>query len=219
MAGTVTALVVQKRNKQRVSVYLDGDYSFALPLIEAARLQNGQYLSDEEIEALRGRDIAAKAHERALAFLGYRPRSAEEVRRNLREHDVPGWAVDETLARLERAGLVDDAEFARFWIENRAQFRPRSPQALRYELRQKGVAESVIDDALSTLDAETLAREAARKRLHRFADADADTFRRKMGAFLFRQGFAYPLVREVVEDLLARREETGATGDADHART
>lgn len=215
MAGTVTALVVQKRNKQRVNVYLDGEFGFGLPLTEAARLHKGQFLSDAEIAALQERDTAESAYERALRFLSYRPRSAEEVRRNLRDHDTPAWAVDEVLARLERTGLVDDSAFARFWIANRQQFRPRSPKALRYELRQKGVATDVIEAALAGLDAETLAYDAARKRLKRLQDADPDTFRRKMGDYLTRQGFAYSLVRDIVENLLAERETMQAREGAD----
>lgn len=217
MAGTITALVVQKRNKQRVNVYLDGDFSFGLPLTEAARLRKGQYLSDEEIEALKARDDAESAYERALKFLSYRPRSSDEVRRNLREHGAPTWAIDEALERLERAGLVNDGEFARFWIENRQQFKPRSPQALRYELRSKGVADRVIDEALAGLDAEALAYDAARGYLRRLRSADSDGFRRKLGNFLTRQGFAYPLVRDIVESLLAEREATQEPEDVDSA--
>jgi regulatory protein len=203
MAGTITALAVQKRNKQRVNVYLDGEFAFGLALMEAARLHKGQHLSDAEIEALKTRDIPAKAYERALRFLSFRPRSASEVQRNLRDHAVPPWAIDETLERLERAGLVNDAEFARFWIDNRQQFRPRSPRALRYELRHKGVADAVIDEALAGVDAEELALRAARHRLRRLHGADPETIRRKLSNYLARQGFAYPLIRDVVDRLIA----------------
>lgn len=212
MAGTITALVVQQRDKQRVNVHLDGAFSFGLALSEAAHLRKGQFLSDEEIEALKARDTVERAYEHALRFLAYRPRSAEEVRRNLRDHNADPGVIDAVLERLERAGLVNDAEFARFWVENRQQFRPRSPQALRYELRQKGVPPEVINAALATLDDETLAYDAARTRLNRLRHADPDVFRRKLSDFLSRQGFSYPLVREVVENLLAEHEAT--RGDA-----
>jgi hypothetical protein len=69
MAGTITALKLQKKNKERVNVYLDGRYAFSLAAIEAAKLKRGQLLSDQEIEGLLGRDSFQKAYGRALRFL------------------------------------------------------------------------------------------------------------------------------------------------------
>jgi len=69
MAGTITALKVQKRNPKRVNVYLDGHYAFGLAASEAAKLRRDQVLSDEDIERLRKRDSFEKAHDRALHFL------------------------------------------------------------------------------------------------------------------------------------------------------
>jgi regulatory protein len=75
MAGTITALRFQKRNKNRVNVYLDGQFAFGLVAIEAARLRVGQTLSDNDVARLQMRDEVERAYERALNFLSYRPRS------------------------------------------------------------------------------------------------------------------------------------------------
>ncbi|MBN1285703.1 MAG: RecX family transcriptional regulator [Anaerolineae bacterium] len=205
MAGTITAFVLQKHNKERVNVYLDGEFAFGLALVEAGQLHKGQYLSDADIEALHSQDQMERVYQRALNYLKPRPRSAEEIRRNLREHDAPQTAIDAALARLARVGLVDDAAFARYWIDNRQRFKPRSPHALRYELRQKGVADDVIDAALVEVDAAALAYHAARRYQRRLAHTDPETFRRKLGDHLARRGFAYPLIREVVDRLSAER--------------
>ena len=53
MAGRITALKYQKRNKDRVNVYLDGRFALGLPAVVAATLKRGQLLSDAEIEALQ----------------------------------------------------------------------------------------------------------------------------------------------------------------------
>jgi regulatory protein len=218
VSGIITALVAQKRNKTRVNIYIDGSFAFGLAAIEAARLHKGQHLSDADIEALKVRDSAETAYQRALNFLSYRPRSEQEIRQRLREHDVPEWAIDEALARLQRAGLVDDAEFARYWIENRGQFRPRGPRALRYELREKGISDQVINQALADLDADTLAYETARRYLRRLpAHIDTQTFRRKLGNHLARRGFDYHLISEVVGQLLDEHETGTAEEHADYA--
>ncbi|NDJ36558.1 MAG: RecX family transcriptional regulator, partial [Chloroflexi bacterium] len=92
MAGTITALIVQKRNKQRVNVYLDDTFAFGLALDEALHLRRGQVLTDEEVDRLKALDAAARAREAALNYLSYRPRSTAEVRDNLRGKDFPDEA-------------------------------------------------------------------------------------------------------------------------------
>jgi len=200
MAGTITALVAQKKNKDRVSVYLDGKFAFGLAAIEAIPLKHGQVLSDADIARLGERDTAEKAHERALHFLSIRPRSEAEVRRNLTNAKIAPEAIDAAIERLKRAGLVDDRAFTQYWLENRGQFSPRSARALKAELRQKGVAVETIDETLqATLHTEeTAALQAARPKARRLAALDAREFKQKLGAYLLRRGFSYDVALEAV---------------------
>ncbi|MBM4464628.1 MAG: regulatory protein RecX [Chloroflexi bacterium] len=199
MAGTITALKAQKRNPQRVNVYLDGRYAFSLAAIEAARLQCGQVLFDEDIEELQERDSFEKAHDRALRLLSYRPRSEAEVRRYLQGKAVSPAIEEEVVARLTRAGLLDDLAFARYWVENRENFNPRGLRVLRYELRQKGLSEETIAQALTDLDEEESAYRVALRRGRRLAHLDWVSFRQKLGAYLLRRGFPHGVVNLAVE--------------------
>jgi regulatory protein len=199
MAGTVTALKFQKKNQDRVSVYLDGRFAFGLPGIVAARLKRGQSLTEDEIEALKTEGAVETEYHRALNYLSYRPRSQSEVTRYLRRRGVSDNAIAAIVDRLERAGLVDDEEFARFWLENRERFRPRGLHALRYELREKGIDDKIIDRVLSAFDASASAYRAAAKKAQRLRHLDRMAFRRKLTAHLARRGFAYDVVREVVD--------------------
>jgi regulatory protein len=217
MAGIITALVVQKRNKQRVNVYLDGEFAFGLALVEAARLRKGQRLTDEDVARLRALDEVEQAHERALHFLSFRPRSAEEVRRNLRhsKQQFSEKTIDSVLERLQGAGLVDDFAFARYWVENREQFGPRSARALRYELRQKGVPDEAVRAAMEELDQDEAAYQAAREVAHRHPAGDERAFRKRLGAHLARRGFDYSTIRGVLDRLWAEMTAQPET-PADH---
>jgi len=202
MGGTITALVAQKKKKDRVSVYLDGKFAFGLAALEALKLKRGQVLSDADIAHLRRRDDVEKAHERALRFLGYRPRSEAEVRRNLERAGFAPDAIEAVLSRLGRAGLLDDRAFAQYWLENRSQFGPRSARALKAELRRKGVAAETIDESLQVAahdDAEA-AYQAALPKARRWAAQrlDAREFAQKLSAYLVRRGFSYEVAREAV---------------------
>jgi len=202
MAGTITALRFQKRNKNRVNVYLDGQFAFGLAAIEAARLRVGQMLGDEEIARLQRQDKVERAYERALNFLSYRPRSEAEVRRNLHKKDVQEEVIEVVLERLTRAGMLDDREFARYWVENRLQFNPRGARALGHELRQKGVPAPIIADALAGFDEEAAARRASEAGARRLAHLEPGAFRRRLGAYLARRGFAYAVIAPLVEEML-----------------
>ena len=108
MEGRITAIKVQKRNHERVSVYLDGEYAFGLARIVAAWLEIGQYIDERRIAKLIDEDEREVAYQQALKFLNYRERSEGEVRQNLNKHDLPEDAIEAAIKRLRRSELVDD---------------------------------------------------------------------------------------------------------------
>lgn len=205
MAGQITALRFQKHNKNRVNVYIDHEFAFGLAAIEAARLKVGQTLDDKTIIQLKRKDDIEQAHERALNLLSYRPRSKAEIRRRLQKKDLAKEAIEEAIQRLERAGLVDDQEFAHYWVRNRVQFNPKGTYALRQELRQKGVTDAIIDVVLADFDESAAAQDAADAGARRLGHNAPSDFRRKLKAYLARRGFSYslvkPLVKEKMEEL------------------
>lgn len=205
MVGTVTGLRFQKRNKNRVNVYLDGDFAFGLAAVEAAHLEVGQTLDDQTIAQLKKLDEVERSYNRALNFLSYRPRSEAEVRRNLRKKDVPDEAIEAVVERLTRAGLLDDEAFARYWVDNRLRFKPRGRRALRQELWEKGVPDPVIAEALADVDEESAARKAAEAGARRLARRAPPEFRRKLKAYLARRGFSYDVIKPLVEEMLRTR--------------
>lgn len=191
MAGTITALKVQKHNKERVNVFLDGQYALAVTELVATTLRKGQYLSDVDIERLKQQDERNKAYDKAIRYLGYRSRSQAEVTRYLRDKGYVTEVVDETVSQLIEQEYLNDELFARFWLDNRERFRPRGRQALRYELRQKGVSDEITDKVLTDLDEDELAWTAVESKLPRWRDLAEQELRKKIVNFLSRRGFGY----------------------------
>lgn len=197
----VTALKLQKRNKKRVNVFLDEQFAFGLDATEAARLEIGQWLEDADIEALQAADDRQLAYQSALYFLSFRPRSIQEVQRNLADKEFSPATIEITIDRLEQAGYVGDLDFARYWIEQRRDFRPRGIAMLRHELRQKGIADDTIQVVLVDVEEETMAYKAAIRQAERLSHLPPDDFRRKLTSFLARRGFPYPIVRATIAQL------------------
>ena len=224
-SGTISSIERQQKRPDRVNVYLDGAFGFALSEEEAvaAGLRRGQRLSAAEVAALRDRETDRQAYESALIYLSFRPRSAAEIERSLAEKGHDSARVAAVLDRLRGAGLVDDAAFARYWIANRDAFSPRGERALRAELRQKGVADDVIAAVLEEVtDAEegksSRAVESGRKKARQLRGLDRQVFRQRLGGFLARRGFGYDEIREAVDALWAEDEETlSADSEADSA--
>jgi regulatory protein len=205
MAGRITAIRVQKRNPNRASVFIDGQFAFGLGLAEAAHLSQGQYLDDTEITALEAGDEGGRAYESALQFLAYRPRSRAEVTRRLTKHGFSEPAIETALDRLTRAKFLDDRAFAEYWIGNRERFKPRGRYALRHELRQKGVPSDIVDALLEEVDETDGAYRAALQRLDRWKRLEDDTLYRKMSGYLQRRGFGYSVIQQAWERILAER--------------
>lgn len=219
MVYKITALTLQKRNRQRVNVYLDGEYAFGLVRIVAAWLSVGQEISDEKIAELKAQDEYEVAYQHALKLLDYRPRAEREIRQNLEKKGTREEVILPVLERLKNAGLVNDGQFAHLWVENRSDLHPRSRRALSYELKMRGVSEDAIRKAVSTVDEEEMAYQAALKQARKLSNLDWQTFRQRMYAFLGRRGFNYevsqPAATRVWQELHADDPLNGSIHDND----
>ena len=134
-------------------------------------------------------------------------RTESEIRRNLKKHDTPEGVIDEVIDRLRRNKLVDDLHFANTWVENRSEFQPRGRRALQSELRQKGVDQEMIAEALQNLDEGELAYRAAKKNARKYLRFEWPEFRKKLLAFLARRGFNYGVAAPIVERVWAEEQE------------
>ena len=202
MEREITAIKVQKRNPNRVSIDLDGEYAFGLASIIGAWLKVGDRLTEAKVEELIAKDTDEVVYQRALNLLNHRPRSENEIRLKLASRQFEAEQIERTISRLRNAGLVQDEKYANMWVENRNEFHPRSQRLTRFELRSKGIPDELIDTALQgSLDESELATRAAIQYAHRLTGIDWLTFRKRLSAFLARRGFSYGTIAPVVQSV------------------
>jgi regulatory protein len=140
-------------------------------------------------------------YEEAVRFLASRPRSVGEIRRHLHGKRFDDDAVDGAIDKLRAQRYVDDLDFAKYWVEQRARFRPKGDRALVSELISKGVARETIEAALGELPAESegdRARRAIGRHLMRWESLTPPDRKRKIHAFLAARGFDYDVIEEVI---------------------
>jgi regulatory protein len=196
----ITALTVQKHNPNRLNIFLDGEFAFGVERIVAAWLSVGDEIDSEKVQTLLRKDELEKAYLRSLRLLNVRVRSVYEISHRLDDAGYSAETIEETIQRLQSAGLLSDTEFARSWVENRCTFRPRAKRALVFELRQKGIIDQEIQSAISDLDETKLALQAAEKVASRFQKMPFDEFRKKLFGYLSRRGFSFGTANEVIQN-------------------
>ncbi|HEX5140191.1 MAG TPA: regulatory protein RecX [Dehalococcoidia bacterium] len=196
----ITAIEKQKRRK-RADVYLDGVLALSLRLdvIAMAHLAVGEDMEDRRRREIEAEDQRLGALESALRLLAMGPRTERDLRERLeRRRGFRPEAVEAAVGRMRELGYLDDAAYARFYVESR-QASPRSKRALTFELSRKGVDRTVTETALEEHDDVESAYEAARRRLRSLRDADRATFERRLGNFLASRGFGFGVARATIQ--------------------
>lgn len=140
-------------------------------------------------------------------LLRSRPRSESELRSRLRMKGYGPDIADAVMAGLKRDGLIDDAAFARSWVESRMHSNPAGDVVLRYELREKGVDDAVIEATLAEkarkYDEFRVAFNMARERFARLSKLDKRKALKRLYDFLYRRGFPYDLVQRVIDEIVS----------------
>jgi regulatory protein len=142
-----------------------------------------------------------EALRRAYKFLSYRPRSKAEVRMKLTQLGFPQKTINTTLEKLRSLNLLNDEAFARNWAQTRAEDRGYGPLRIERELRDKGIAKSVISQVLGETFGKQEGKEKARVLLEkkfRGQDLENSKFLRRAVAFLQRRGYRDSVIAEVL---------------------
>jgi regulatory protein len=198
----ITAIKAQIKNTERVSVYLDGKYSFSLTqsqLLEL-KLHSGMELSEQEIEDLQKASDYGKLLERVMNYVMIRPRSIREVRDYLWRKKADPEVGERIIQKLESRGYLGDAAFAQSWVRARQLTKPVSKRRLMAELTQKGVTSELIEQALhgeEEYDELAALRQIITKKRKQARYQDEQ----KLMQYLARQGFGYDVIKNTLAEI------------------
>jgi regulatory protein len=151
-------------------------------------------------------DPEAVARKILLDQLTGRARSRSDLATKLAQRNVPDEIATRLLDRFEEVGLVDDAAFARGWVEQRQSGRGLARRALAQELRHKGIDDEVAREALDEIDPDDeveAARTLVRRKLRTVRDLDQQVAVRRLTGMLARKGYppsvAFRVAREELD--------------------
>jgi regulatory protein len=164
-------------------------------------LKVNQELTEKEVEEIVKKAEFQKVLDKLLRFAMVRPRSEKEVTDYFRRKKVHESLHEKLLEKLKHLELLDDEKFTKWWIDQRANFKPKPKRILIQELRIKGITKEVIDEVLGeeVMDEEKMARELLEKRAYKWKNLPAREAHQKISQYLAGKGFSWDVISKVVD--------------------
>jgi regulatory protein len=161
-------------------------------------------------EAVSSAGSANDAHSEArnivLNQLNFMPRSRKELETTLAKRHVEPDVAKSVLDRFEEIGMVDDTAYAELLVRSRCNTKRVSRTVLRQQLRQKGVDQEIIEDALMVITEEDelrMATELVEKKLRAMSNLEPEVRKRRLFGLLARKGYGTQIALRVINDLEA----------------
>ncbi len=152
MSKIITAIEPQKNNKNRYSVFTDGEYAFSLDdeTLVKSHLKTGASVTEEDIRYLTEEASFAYCKELGMRLLARKRYTRHEL---IKKMEDKGFSNAEAVCeRLSELGFIDDAEFARAYVSDAAKISGKGARLIRMELKRKGIEDDVIINALDGFD-------------------------------------------------------------------
>lgn len=202
--------IAKERGRYRITISETDEILVPASLMRERPLQIGQPIDPEEYDNWLMVRQYRHALDRAVGYLAERARSRREIEERLLRVGYRPCTVEMVLYKLEREKLLNDADFARQWVESRTN-RSMGRSRIAQELRRKGVAQEEAEAALETIDEEdqlesatTLARKAAAMIK---PGEDLRKAANRIAGMLARRGFQWDVTKDAIQTALSELPE------------
>lgn len=157
----ITAIEAQKRNKDKVNLYLDGEFACSLTAesVVRARLKIGQELSEERLREILATSETELAFKKALDHISRAMKTEKQVKDYLCLKGFDALAAERAVEKLKEYKYADDLQFSALYVEMNG--RQKGARRIKAELLQKGIDETKAEQALLMLSEERSSESAA----------------------------------------------------------
>lgn len=194
--GKITDIQKQKRNRTRVSIFIDGEFVCGLDEVAAAsaRLKIGDEITADELKSVMEKSELNSAFERAVGYLSIAPRAKKEIYKYLLDKGYDKAIIMQTIDKLVAYHYIDDYLYAQTYIRSKS--KKYGSFRISAELKQKGIAQSVIDELMDDAPEDNIT-DIAQKYIRSHKSAD----KQKLKRFLAGRGFSWDSINSVVAQL------------------
>ena len=202
----ITGIEIQKRNKNRVNLYVDNEYLLSLQaeLVYKYNLSKNQEIDEEKLLEIARANDYEKAKNKALNSLSKVEKSEKKIREKL-SADFDEEVIEEVVEFLKKHELVDDERFAEMIVSNDLNFKRVGKNRIKQNLYTKGIKREYIESAISDIDSDVELENAiylAKKRLPRIKDKDINKVKNKLYQHLSYKGFSYDIIKSAIREVL-----------------
>lgn len=145
----------------------------------------------------------------ALRLISFRPRSIDELRRRLKLKRHSDATIEEVIESFKKQGLLDDEKFARLFAHSRVYSRPSGKRQLEFDLKRKGLSDSLVAETLKSLgdyDEKKAARDLIYDRFHKMTGVSKEKKKARLFGFLKRRGFSDGAIFGALSELFKEDE-------------
>jgi regulatory protein len=178
--------------------------------LASAGLFTGKTMDERALEKITQSDSRERAHQLAVNFISYRPRSSKEITDRLTRKGFSAELTIEVIDRLRELHLLNDLEFARMYVRDKLQGKPMGKAMLRRKLLEKGIAfqtsESVLKEYVTDEDEQNAARALAERKLKvsrsKFSRLDPLARRKRLTDYLLSRGFSHDIASKTARMMI-----------------
>ncbi len=204
----ITEIKPQVKDKTRCSIYVDGRFCCGLT-IEATvknRLKVGQIVTEEQLARIQAESERNTALDKALTHISATMKTEKQIRDFLAKKGYLPPVIDYVVEKMRDYAFLDDGAYASAYVESAA--KRKGGRLIKMELRNKGVPESEIDDALDLLDEEQELSSASAilQKYMRNKPSNTATLQ-KAYRYLTGKGFSYEIIKSALRQYGAEEEE------------
>ncbi len=199
----ITSVDRNKKNKDKLSVYIDDKYCFSIDEEDFLRLNlyEKREVSEEEISYIKNGVNYRSAKAAAVKFLSLKHRCEKEIRNKLEAEGFDEDIIDSAVEELKAMGYINDRIYAQKYIHDRSKLKPKSKKFLRLELRNRGVSDNIIDEVMEEWDTDedAVAFGLAKKKFGKY-DIKDEKVVKKIYSFLQHRGYSFETIETVVKN-------------------
>jgi regulatory protein len=197
----ISKIEPQKKNKNRCSIYINGEFKFGLTkdLVLKYDLGEGDEITDDEIKNVLLEEEKQKIKQRAFRILHYRDRSAQELKKRLIRIGFDQSLVDQVIEDFVEDKTLDDERFIKAFINDYTKLKPKGNIFIIHELRKRGFSREMVIKMLNNRDEKSIIKSFIQKKLSHL-DKNNPKVRQKIIRRLLSRGFTPNIVYDVLAE-------------------
>lgn len=204
----ITKIEIQKKNKERVNIYLDEEYAFSISaeLVYKENLKVKDVVDIEKLKSVADKESYLRCKNSALKIIERSYKTEKEVIEKLQMKGYEQNHIEASIEFLKEYKFLNDDYYAEAFIKDKLD--SKGSQRIKQDLIKKGIPRDKIEEKLEGIDKiaeKNTARVLANKKLRIIQKSENDTYKisGKLYRFLISKGYTYDVVKEVVKDVMS----------------